>query len=146
MSTDITDGNRNEIFIESGGSVSGGQGILVWSLNYDVINHGNISGATSGKFGLAETENIAILFKGDTSTDYGTPITAGSNRVENRGVISSSGTAIKADSGDTVIVNHGTGNISGDAYAVQTGVGNDTVIVHGGTMTGKSTWAQEMTA
>lgn len=137
VSTDITDGNRNEIFIESGGSVSGGQGILVWSLNYDVINHGNISGATSGKFGLAETENIAILFKGDTSTDYGTPITAGSNRVENRGVISSSGTAIKADSGDTVIVNHGTGNISGDAYAVQTGVGNDTVIVHGGTMTGK---------
>jgi outer membrane autotransporter protein len=137
VSADITDGNRNEISIGPGGSVSGGQGILVWSLNYDVTNEGIISGATSGKFGLPGTENTAILFKGDTGTDHGTPVTAGINRVDNKRVISSPGTAIRADSGDTVIVNHGTGTVSGGLYAVQTGGGNDTVTVHGGTMTGK---------
>jgi uncharacterized protein with beta-barrel porin domain len=137
VSTDTSDGNRNKIAIAPDGSVSGGQGILVWSLNYDVTNEGIISGVTSGKFGLPGTENMAILFKGDTGTDYGTPITAGINRVDNKGVISSPGTAIKTDSGDTVIVNHGTGTVSGDRYAVQTGGGNDTVTVHGGTITGK---------
>ncbi len=137
VSSDITDGSRNDISIAPGGSISGGQGILVWSLNYDVTNEGIINGATSEKFGLTGTENTAILFKGDTGTDYGTPVTAGINRVENKGVISSPGTAIRVDSGDTIIVNHDTGTVSGGLYAVHTGGGNDTVMVHGGTMTGK---------
>jgi outer membrane autotransporter protein len=126
----------NEIRIESGGTVSGGQGLLVWSLNYDVNNSGVISGATSKKFGINGTENVAVLFKGDTSTSYGTPIAAGSNRLTNSGTISSPGTAIKAEAGDTIITNNAGGVISGGTYAIQTGTGNDTVTVNGGDITG----------
>jgi hypothetical protein len=55
-------GAANTITIESTGSVSGGQGILVYSLNYDVTNSGSITGATTDKFGISNTSNIAILF------------------------------------------------------------------------------------
>ncbi|MGV8057868.1 MAG: autotransporter domain-containing protein [Smithellaceae bacterium] len=129
----------NQIVIESGGSVSGGQGLLIWSLNYDVINSGVISGATADKFGIAGTTDIALLFKGDTSTDYGTPITtAGAvNRLTNSGTISSPGTAVKAEAGNTVITNNAGGIISGGVYAIQTGAGNDTVTVNGGQITGR---------
>lgn len=136
VSSDTSDGNRNQINIESTGSVSGGQGLLVWSLNYDVNNSGVISGATSTKFGIDGTENIAVLFKGDTSTSYGTPVAAGSNRLTNTGTISSPGTAVKAEAGDTFITNNTGGVISGGTYAIQTGAGNDTVTVNGGEITG----------
>ncbi len=127
----------NQIIIEPGGSVTGGQGLLVWSLNYDVINNGTISGATADKLGLAGTSNIAVLFKGDTSVAYGTPVTtAGAvNRLTNAGTISSPGTAIKAEAGDTVITNNPGGTISG-AIAIQTGSGNDTVTINGGRVSG----------
>lgn len=129
--------NPNQVIVESGGSVSGGQGLLIWSLNYDVINNGTISGATADKFNISGTSNVAVLFKGDTSTTYGTPITtAGAvNRLTNAGTISSPGTAIKAEAGDTEIINNAGGDISG-AYAIQTGPGNDTVTVNGGRITG----------
>jgi hypothetical protein len=129
VSSNTADGSRNEIRIEDSGSVSGGQGILIWSLNYDLTNRGVISGATSDKFGIAETANVAVLFKGDTGTGYGTPVTTGANRVVNSGTISSPGTAIKAEAGDTLITNQPEGIISGGNYAVQTGSGNDTVTV-----------------
>ncbi|OPY01651.1 MAG: Outer membrane protein B precursor [Syntrophorhabdus sp. PtaB.Bin047] len=127
----------NQIVIEAGGSVSGGEGLLVWSLNYDVINNGTISGATADKFGIAGTSNIAVLFKGDTSTTYGTPITTPGavNRLTNAGTISSPGTAIRAEAGDTVIINNPGGTISG-AVAIQTGSGNDTVTINGGRVAG----------
>ena len=128
----------NEIRIESGGTVSGGQGLLVWSLNYDVVNNGTISGATADKFGINGTANIALLFKGDTGTAYGTPITtAGAvNRLTNAGTISSPGTAVKAEAGDTLITNNAGGVISGGTYAVRTGAGSDTLTVNGGQITG----------
>lgn len=131
-------GTPNQVIIESGATVSGGQGLLIWSLNYDVINNGVISGTTSKKYNIAGTENIAVLFKGDTSTSFGTPITtAGAvNRLTNAGTISSPGTAIKAEAGDTQITNNAGGTISGGAYAIQTGSGNDTVTVNGGQVTG----------
>jgi hypothetical protein len=62
--------NPHQILIENGGSISGGQGLLIWPLNYDVINRVIISGATTNKFGISGTSNIAVLFNGDTSTDY----------------------------------------------------------------------------
>ncbi|MDD5168922.1 MAG: autotransporter domain-containing protein [Syntrophales bacterium] len=127
----------NKIIITSGGSVTGGQGILVWSLNYDVENSGVISGATANKFNISNTGNIAVLFKGDTSTSYGTPILTGVNRLTNSGTIVSPGTAIKAEAGDTLITNNPGGVISGGSYAIQTGAGNDTVTVKGGELTGK---------
>ncbi len=129
----------NQIIVDAGGDISGGQGILVWSLNYDVINNGLITGPTSNKFNIANTSDIAVLFKGDTSTSYGTPITtAGAvNRLINNGTISSPGTAIKAEAGDTIITNNAGGTISGGNYAIQTGPGNDTVTVNGGRMAGK---------
>lgn len=129
----------NQILIENGGVVSGGQGLLIWSLNYDVTNRGVISGATTDKFGISGTSNIALLFKGDTSTDYGTPITtAGAvNRLTNYGTISSPGTAVKAEAGNTVITNNADGIISGGVYALQTGMGDDTVTVNGGEIIGR---------
>ncbi len=132
----VSDAPPNRILISEGGEVSGGQGILVWSLNYDVVNNGHISGGTTDKFGIAETENIAVLFKGDTGTDYGTPITtAGAvNRLINTGTIQSPGTAIRAEAGDTRIINSGV--IAGDRYAIRTGSGSDSVTVDGGEITG----------
>lgn len=139
VSSDTSDGNRNIINIEGTGSVSGGQGILVWSLNYDINNSGTISGSTAAKFGISGTENIAVLFKGDTGTSYGTPVTtAGAvNRLTNSGTISSPGTAVKAEAGNTVITNNAGGVISGSSYAIQTGTGDDTVTVNGGEISGR---------
>ena len=133
-----TTATPNQIIIDSGGSISGGQGLLVWSLNYDVENNGTISGATSSKFGISGTNNVALLFKGDTSTSYGTPVTtAGAvNRLTNNGTISSPGTAIKAEAGDTNITNNAGGVIYGGNYAIQTGAGKDKVTVNGGEING----------
>jgi len=127
----------NEIRIESGGSVSGGQGLLIWSLNYDVINNGIISGATADKFGISGTSNIAILFKGDTSTDYAITTAGAVNRLTNSGIISSPGIAVKAEAGNTEITNNAGGIIAGDVYAIQTGAGDDTVTVNGGNISGR---------
>jgi outer membrane autotransporter protein len=126
----------NQILVENGGSISGGQGVLVWSLNYDVVNSGIISGATADKYGIAGTANIAVLFKGDTGADYGLPVTAGVNRLTNTGTISSPGTAVKAEAGNTLITNNAGGRISGGNYAIQTGAGNDAVTVNGGEIAG----------
>lgn len=139
VSTNTGDGSRNQIRIENTGSVSGGQGLLIWSLNYDVENNGTISGATANKFGISDTSNIAVFFKGDTGNNYGTPITtAGAvNRLTNAGTISSPGTAVKAEAGNTEITNQGNGIISGGTYAIRTGTGDDTVTVKGGEIAGK---------
>jgi len=133
-----TTASPNQIIIDSGGSISGGQGLLVWSINYDVENNGTIGGATDKKYGISGTDNIALLFKGDTSTTYGTPVTtAGAvNRLTNNGTISSPGIAVKAEAGDTVITNNPGGIISGGTYAILTGAGNDTVTVKGGEISG----------
>ncbi|MCX5796703.1 MAG: autotransporter domain-containing protein [Elusimicrobia bacterium] len=126
----------NQIIVENTGSVSGGSGLLVWSLNYDVTNNGSITGATSNKFNIAGTSNIGILFQGDTSLAYGTPL-AGINKLTNNGTISSPGTAVQAAAGDTAIINNPGGTISGGNYAILTGAGNDTVTLHGGLVSGK---------
>ena len=105
--------NPNQITVASGYSVSGGQGILVWSLNYLINNSGTItSDGTTDKFFVGSTSGIGILFEGDTSTTYGTPVTSGINKVINSGIIkgtaAGAGTGIKIVAGDTVIENSGT--------------------------------------
>lgn len=125
----------NTVTIGSGGVLSGGQGLLIWSLNYDVFNNGVITGATANKFSMAGTANIAVLFEGDTSTSYGTPI-SGVNRLTNSGTIESPGTAVQALAGNTYIVNNAGGVIGGGNYAILTGSGDDTVTLHGGIVSG----------
>ncbi len=129
-------GTPNRIIVENNGSVSGGQGLLIWSLNYDVVNSGFIGGATADKFNIPGTANVAVLFQGDTGTGFGAPVLSGVNRVVNSGTISSPGAAIKAEAGNTLITNNAGGVISGGSYAVQTGGGNDTVTVNGGAIAG----------
>ena len=107
----------NTITIEKTGSVSGGQGILVYSLNYKVTNNGSITGATANKFGYASTSNIAVLFLGNTDSTY-LPAPTGSNSLTNSGTISSPGTAIMVANGDTVITNNAGGTISGTTAAI----------------------------
>jgi len=121
-STDSDSPNR--IVIGSGATISGGQGILVWSPNYTVTNSGTISGATDNKLkdantspirpGLSGTADVALLFLGDTS--YGA-VAGGKNIVTNSGIISSPGTAIESYAGNTEIIN--TGTISGDSYGLR---------------------------
>ncbi|MDD4893732.1 MAG: autotransporter domain-containing protein [Candidatus Omnitrophica bacterium] len=130
-------GNENTITIGSNGSVSGGQGILVWSVNYKVTNNGVISGATQNKLyynssstGMTGTANVAVLFKGNSDS------AGGSNQLINTGTISSPGTAIEADAGDTTITNNGSGVISGTDYAILTAAGADAVTINGGEITG----------
>jgi len=133
----VSTGSANRIDITPGGILSGGQGLLVWSLNYVVDNQGSISGATANKFATSDTENIAILFKGDT-TAYGcVAAPTGSNTLTNSGTISSPGIAVKAEAGDTNIINSTGGVISGGTYAIRTGAGNDTVTVAGGEISGQ---------
>ncbi|MDD5568382.1 MAG: autotransporter domain-containing protein [Candidatus Omnitrophica bacterium] len=127
----------NTITISNAGSVSGGQGILVWSLNYLVTNNGVISGSTLNKLyynsyntGMTGTANIAVLFKGVSD------VSGAVNQLVNSGTISSPGIAIEADSGDTHITNSGNGIISGNNYAILTAAGNDHVDINGGQITG----------
>ncbi|MDD5432056.1 MAG: autotransporter domain-containing protein [Candidatus Omnitrophica bacterium] len=133
----------NTITIASGATISGGQGILVWSPNYTVTNSGTISGATDNKLkdanvnpvrpGMSNTVNVALLFLGDTT--YGS-IAGGKNILTNSGTISSPGTAIEADAGNTDITNNGSGIIYGNNYAILTAAGDDTVTINGGELTG----------
>ena len=129
VSTSSASGSENTITIGTNGSVSGGQGILVWSLNYLVNNSGVISGATSNKFGLNNTSNIAVLFKGNAD------VAGAINQLTNSGTIASPGTAIESDAGATTITN--TGKISGDDYAILTYSGHDTVNITAGEVYGK---------
>lgn len=126
--------------ITNSGTISGGQGILVWSRNYNFTNTGTISGATSNKFGRANTANIAVLFLGDTTAFSASVIppsgAADINQLTNTGTISSPGIAIQADAGDTRITNNAGGVISGNTYAILTAAGNDTVTINGGEITG----------
>ncbi|MFA5177521.1 MAG: autotransporter domain-containing protein, partial [Candidatus Omnitrophota bacterium] len=80
--------------------------------------------------GLTGTANVAVLFKGVADA------AGGSNQLVNSGTISSPGTAIKAEAGNTLVTNNSAGVISGDNYAILTAAGNDTVTVKGGTLTG----------
>jgi len=128
----------NQIIVGTGGNISGGQGILVWSTNYTLTNNGTISGATANKLydafkggkGMSGTANVAVLFLGDTT--YGDA--GGKNIITNSGTISSSGTAIEVDAGDTNITN--TGTIYGGNYAILTGAGTDHVDIDSGNVTG----------
>lgn len=128
----------NTITVGAGGILSGGQGILVGSQNYTVTNAGLITAEPdTRKFNLAGSENIALLFKGDT---HATPY-AGSARnvLINSGTITGpgdNGTAVMVWAGNTEITNTGTLAGTGDGYAVKTGPGNDTVRIDGGTVTG----------
>ncbi|MFA7653169.1 MAG: autotransporter domain-containing protein [Candidatus Omnitrophota bacterium] len=114
--------NPNQIILASGKTISAGQGILIWSPNYTLTNYGTISGATDKKLadafkggaGMSGTDNVAVLFLGDTT--YGS-IPGGKNKVVNYGIVSSPGTAIESDAGDTEIINSGT--IFGDAYGLR---------------------------
>ncbi len=121
----------NWITIGDGATMSGGEGILVWSINYNVTNNGTITGATAIKYGIAGTSNIAILFWGDTSTLYGTPITEGINKLTNSGTISSPGTAVESYAGNTTIINNAGATISGDTCAIRLWGGTNTIINHG---------------
>lgn len=127
----------NTITIAAGGSIAGGQGILVGSQNYTVTNAGSIT-ANAGvkKFNVAGSENIALLFKGDTHAAPGTL----KNTLINSGTITApgaNGTAVAAWAGNTVIVNTGTIIGTGTGYAIKTGAGNDTLTVNGGEIAGR---------
>lgn len=128
----------NTITVGAGGVVSGGQGILVGSQNYTVTNAGRITAnAETKKFNLAESENIALLFKGDA---HAAPY-AGSvkNVLVNSGTIEGpgdNGTAVMAWAGHTEITTTGTIRGTGDGYAIKTASGDDTVRIDGGTVTG----------
>ena len=118
--TKTSTAGTNEITIENGGSVSGGQGILIASLNYDVTVKagGVISGATSDKYGLSSTSNIAILFWGNTTDSGVVAAPSGENKVTNYGTISSPVTAIKVLNGNTTIANNAGGQIVGTTTAI----------------------------
>ncbi|MFH1982331.1 MAG: autotransporter domain-containing protein [Pseudomonadota bacterium] len=128
----------NTIDLAPGGSMSGGQGILVGSQNYTVTNAGIITAsADTKKFNVAGSENIALLFKGDT---HAAPY-AGSvkNILINSGTIEGpgdNGTAVMAWAGDTEITSTGTITGKGTGYAIRTASGNDTVRIDGGAVTG----------
>ncbi len=172
----------NQIIIAAASTISGGQGILVWSPNYTVKNYGTISGATAQKLkddnsnpakpGMTGTDNVALLFLGDTT--FG-DITGGKNILINSGNISSSivaaSTAVEVDNGTAEVTNSGTisgftygihllngtntitntGTISStggavDSAAIQIDAGTTTVNNTGGTITGNVILANNATA
>lgn len=151
----------NTVTVGADGSITGGQGILIGSRNYTVTNAGAITAnANTKKFNLDGSENIALLFKGDTHADAyvgavknilinsgtitapgnsGTAVMAlaGNTEITNAGTISGSGMAIKVDAGNALITNSSGGLISGGTYAIQTGAGNDHLTVNGGEIAGR---------
>ena len=127
----VSTGTANQINITNTGSISGGQGLLIWSLNYAVNNQGTISGATANKFATTNTGNIAVLFKGDTTAYGDIPAPTGSNSLTNSGTISSPGTAVMAEAGDTNITNKSGGLLTGDNFAILIGQTNAAPAVKG---------------
>jgi uncharacterized protein with beta-barrel porin domain len=128
----------NTVTVGAGGSITGGQGILVGSQNYTVANAGLITAnANTKKFNIAGSENIALLFRGDMqATPY---IGDVKNILVNSGVITGpgeNGTAVMALAGDTEITSTGIITGSGTGYAVKTGSGNDIVRIDSGAVTG----------
>uniref|UniRef100_I2PZ00 Putative autotransporter protein n=1 Tax=Desulfovibrio sp. U5L TaxID=596152 RepID=I2PZ00_9BACT len=122
--------------LDPGATVSGGQGLLVSSPGYTVVNNGTITGTTTTKFGLSGTQDMAVLFLGQTPTASALAAPAGStNTLLNTGSIDSPGTAVRALAGDTVIRN--IGSIAGGEYAVRTGDGADRLVVAGGLLSGR---------
>ncbi|MDD5439602.1 MAG: autotransporter domain-containing protein [Candidatus Omnitrophica bacterium] len=113
----------NEIIIENGATVSGGEGILVWSLNYEVTNNGSITGTTTAKMATLGTEDIAILFKGNETAYGGVAAPTGINKLTNNGTISSPGTAVQVSAGTTTIINNIGGTISGTTAAIDIDAG-----------------------
>lgn len=124
------------VVIDAGATVSGGQGLLISSPGYTVTNNGAITGATATKYGLGGTEDVAVLFLGrqPVAGSLAAPLASQGNTLRNTGIIQSPGTAVRADAGDTAIVN--TGAITGGAYAVRTADGNDSLTVRGGALSG----------
>jgi outer membrane autotransporter protein len=138
VGTNLNAASPNTITVGAGGAVSGGQGILVGSRNYTVTNAGFITAnADAKKFNLSGSENIALLFKGDPHAGY---VGAVKNILANAGTITApggAGTAVAAWAGDTQITNNAGGVISGGAYAIRTGAGDDAVTVNGGEIAGR---------
>lgn len=134
--TKLDAGNPNTITIESDGSISHGQGVLVDSQNYIVTNAGNITANPDiKKFNNAGSENIALLFKGE-SVGFGAGV---KNVLNNSGTITGpgvNGTAVQVLAGNTDITNTGIIIGSGSGYALKTGAGNDMLTVNGGFISG----------
>lgn len=127
----------NTITVGAGGNISGGQGILVWSQNYAVNNAGTITAnADTKKFNITDSENIAVLFKGDAASYTGDV----KNTLNNSGIITgpgANGTAVKALAGKTEITNTGTIAGTGTGYSILTSDGDDTVNLYGGSVSGR---------
>jgi len=128
----------NTITIGTGETVSGGQGILVGSRNYTVMNAGLITAtANTKKFNITDSENVALLFKGDT---HAVPYIGDvKNILINSGTITApgdNGTAVMVWAGNTDITNTGTITGSGNGYAIKTASGNDTIRIDDGAVTG----------
>lgn len=126
----------NIITIGTGGSISGGQGILVDSRHYMVTNYGTITAnADTKKFNVAGSENIALLFTGET---HATPdASSRQNMLINRGAIigpGDRGVGVASWGGYTTILN--TGTITGAGYGIQTQDVSDSIWVHGGEISG----------
>jgi uncharacterized protein with beta-barrel porin domain len=136
--------NPNTITIDSGYTVSDGQGLLIWSLNYNVTNNGTISGATTNKIGTSGTANVAVLFEGDT-IEYGGISPSGINSLTNNGTISSPGTAVMIEGGDSTVTNNSGATISGTTTAILI-EGGTTTITNNGTITGAITLTAGTTA
>ena len=139
VGTSLDAASPNTITVGAGGAITGGQGILVGSQNYTVTNAGLITAnANTKKFNQTGSENIALLFKGDThASPY---VGAVKNILINSGTITApgdNGTAVLALAGNTDITNTGTISGSGTGYAIRTGAGNDTVTINGGEIAGK---------
>ncbi|MDD5428491.1 MAG: autotransporter domain-containing protein [Candidatus Omnitrophica bacterium] len=109
VGTKTSTSDPNQIIIDNGVTVSGGQGLLVWSLNYDITNHGTFTGNTANKIATTGTDNIAILFKGDTTAYGGIAAPTGSDTLTNAsdGSITGTATAIRVEAGKVDITNDG---------------------------------------
>ncbi len=125
----------DHVTVAAGARVSGGQGLLLTSLGYTLTNAGEISGPTAEKFGIAGTENVAVLFQGSALINPYDPALPGAvSRLVNSGIIQSPGTAVRVDSGDFNLSSSGT--IAGGLYALRTGAGADTATLTGGRVQG----------
>ncbi|MFA6320798.1 MAG: autotransporter domain-containing protein [Candidatus Omnitrophota bacterium] len=152
VGTKTSSSDPNQIIIDSGCVISGGQGLLVWSLNYDITNHGTFTGDTSNKIATTGTSNIAILFEGDTTAYGGITAPSGADNLTNAsdGSIAGTATAIQIKTGAVNITN--SGNITSstdDTISILAGtntVTNDATGQIGAISTGYGIYVQSGTA
>jgi uncharacterized protein with beta-barrel porin domain len=128
--TKTSPSDPNQIIIDNGCTLGGDQGLLVWSLNYDITNHGAITNSPNNKIATTGTANISVVFMGNTTAYAGVAAPSGVDNLTNAsdGTIYGVNSAIQIRAGAVNITNSGSISSGGASDCISILGGNNTIV------------------